>query len=143
MYIWYLFWSIFFQFFYHHSFLLRFLNSSGTQNFWQIFLSKLYVFEQFRSETFWNFYYFGFIGVPFEDVLLTGHKNIHILKNIHFLWLNVHIDFHIETTMDTTLIMPLTNPMNKSFYSKTARSRRTSPTTRDGANGNKADNMNL
>lgn len=33
MYIWYLFWSIFFQFFYHHSFLLRFLNSSGTQNF--------------------------------------------------------------------------------------------------------------
>ena len=143
MYIWYLFWSIFFQFFYHYSFLLRFLNSSGTQNFWQNFLSKLYVFEQFRSETFWNFYFFGLIGVPFEDVLLTGHKNIHILKNIHFLWSNVHIDFHIETTMDTTLIMPLTNPMNKSFYSKTARSRRTSPTTRDGANGNKADNMNL
>lgn len=112
---------------------LKFKCNSKFRKFYsKIFLSKLYVFEQFRSETFWNFYFFGFIGVPFEDVLLTGHKNIHILKNIHFLWLNVHIDFHIETTMDTTLIMPLTNPMNKSFYSKTARSRRTSPTTRTG-----------
>ena len=33
-------------------------------------------------------------------------------EKISILWFNVHIDFHIETTVDTTLIMPLTEPMN-------------------------------
>ena len=70
----------------------------------------------FRTKIFfWKFLFYA-IWVPFEDVLLTGHKNPH-LYNTHFekisiLWFNVHIDFHIETTVDTTLIMPLTEPMN-------------------------------
>ena len=84
MYIWYLLKYIFSIFFYHHSFLLRFLNSSGTQKFIEISFKIFY-----RNCMFWiDFelkFLFRFNWVPFEDVLLTGHKNIHILKNIHFV----------------------------------------------------------
>ena len=84
MYIWYLLkyiFSIFLSSFIFITF-LKFKWNSKFRKFYSKFLSKLYVLDQFR--TFLKFS-FRSIWVPFEDVLLTGHKNIHILKNIHFV----------------------------------------------------------
>ena len=68
MYIWYLFWSIFFQFFYHHSFLLRFLNSSGTQNF-ENFLTKFFIeIVCFWTISKWNFLKFLFFWFHWSTV---------------------------------------------------------------------------
>ena len=55
-----IFWSIFFQFFYHHSFLLRFLNSSGTQNF-ENFIQNFY-----RNCMFW-------INFELFEILISIH----------------------------------------------------------------------
>ena len=100
--------------------------------FWINFEVKIFEFLLFRS-----------IGVPFEDVLLTGHKNIHILKNIHFVVERSyrfphrnHYGHHFDHASNRSHEQFLFE--NRAVYGEAD-----VPHNADGANGNKADNMNL